>query len=611
MTAHLLQIAIGPVQELIERARRTRDLWFGSYLLSEISKAAARSIKPEEGKLIFPWSDSDLSQISVANIIVAELYDKADPGTVAAAAKAAMLGSWRQDFADPVFKEYQAVIRHAPEKNIWKDQVDDIFEFYAAWVPFDPGNPDKDHYKKQRERLGRLMAGRKNCRDFLPAKGRDGVPKSSLDGLRETVLKDDEVEPWPEKTRRRLRVRTGEQLDVLGLVKRTASDDEDKPVSHRHYPSVSRVAADPWLRGIAKMDEGRQTLERLRQRCAGLRGARLLHAIDVRDFPQYDLFPYEGSVLYRTRHHELEEELSDREEDFTPLFEAMRAGLSIVERTARDAGLGAEPDPYVAVIVADGDRMGKAISSLQTPGEHRAFSNHLATFAQMAKGVVQVHQGVLVYSGGDDVLAFAPVDRCLSCARELYELFRKTMRPALPDRVKDDELPTLSVGAAIGHFLENLEDLLAFGRAAEKHAKKGKPERNALAVHLHKRGGAPVAIRKQWEHRLDLSVAKYASWFRDGLMSNRIPYELHRLADLYDDWPADTRKDAIRKDAVRVIEKKRPGGEKTQQMQEIRAEVERCVTKADDLREFARELLVARQFAVALRQSGAPKEAKP
>src|ERR1043165_4294037 len=139
------------------------------------------------------------------------------------------------------------------------------------------------------------------------------------------------------------------------------------------------------------------------------------------------------------------------------------------------------------------------------------------------------------------------------------------MRPALPNRVKDDDLPTLSVGVAIGHFLENLEDLLAFGRAAEKHAKKGKPERNALAVHLHKRGGAPVMIRKLWEHRLDLSVAKYAGWFRENVMSNSIPYELNRLADLYDDWAADTLKDAIRKDAVRVIEKKRPGGETTKE----------------------------------------------
>jgi CRISPR-associated protein Cmr2 len=38
MTSHLLQLSVGPVQELIAAAQRTRDLWFGSFLLSEISK---------------------------------------------------------------------------------------------------------------------------------------------------------------------------------------------------------------------------------------------------------------------------------------------------------------------------------------------------------------------------------------------------------------------------------------------------------------------------------------------------------------------------------------------------------------------------------------------
>ena len=41
--------------------------------------------------------------------------------------------------------------------------------------------------------------------------------------------------------------------------------------------------------------------------------------------------------------------------------------------------------------------------------------------------------------------------------------------------------------------MENLEDLLDYGRAAEKAAKE--PDRDGLAVHLHKRGGAPIRVR--------------------------------------------------------------------------------------------------------------------
>ncbi|VVB63950.1 CRISPR-associated protein [uncultured archaeon] len=54
MTGYLYVLSIGPVQDFIAAARRTRDLWFGSHLLSEISKAAAKEITKSGGLLIFP-----------------------------------------------------------------------------------------------------------------------------------------------------------------------------------------------------------------------------------------------------------------------------------------------------------------------------------------------------------------------------------------------------------------------------------------------------------------------------------------------------------------------------------------------------------------------------
>jgi CRISPR-associated protein Cmr2 len=253
--------------------------------------------------------------------------------------------------------------------------------------------------------------------------------------------------------------------------------------------------------------------------------------------------------------------------------------------------------------------MGKAIDAIaqvNDPDKHRDFSRELSKFATDAEGIVREHHGVLIYSGGDDVLAFVPVDWVLKCARRLYEAFERTMQEAL--KGIEVKRPTLSVGVAIGHFLENLEDLLAYGRAAEKAAKQ--PNRDGLAVHLHKRGGVPVKVRKQWVHRLDLSVEQYASWFLDGAISGRTPYELHRLADVYEEWKDEaTLAEAIRCDAIRVIDKKRPGGP-TSQMEAIRNEMKR-VSKPEDLREFARELLIARQLASVLRQGGSPWEVKP
>jgi CRISPR-associated protein Cmr2 len=223
--SHLIAISVGPVQEFIAAARRTRDLWFGSYLLSEISKAVAQSVQDHGGRLIFPHPETDLTsgddQVNVANVILAEL-PTGEPKTITTEAKRAAETCWHR-FADEAYTAALKIIR--PE--VWYDQVEDVIEFYAAWVPA------TSDYRTDRQKLMRLLAGRKNLRDFLPAQGRDqGLPKSSLDGQRATVLQRRKKFPS------QYRIREGEQLDVVGLVKRQAGGS-------RPYPSVSRVAADP------------------------------------------------------------------------------------------------------------------------------------------------------------------------------------------------------------------------------------------------------------------------------------------------------------------------------------------------------------------------------
>ena len=91
---HLLVFSIGPVQEFIAAARRTRDLWFGSEMLSEVSRAAAGVIG--DGRLIFPSSIDPRLAPSVANVILAELGDGDDPRKVAELAREAAVKVWEQ-----------------------------------------------------------------------------------------------------------------------------------------------------------------------------------------------------------------------------------------------------------------------------------------------------------------------------------------------------------------------------------------------------------------------------------------------------------------------------------------------------------------------------------
>ena len=103
--AHLLLISIGPVQDFIAQARRSRDLWFGSHLLSELSRAVARALA-DETKLIFPALEKDDEElapcdhpirpktdkplVAVANKILTEVPDGVDAPAQAKKARCAV-----------------------------------------------------------------------------------------------------------------------------------------------------------------------------------------------------------------------------------------------------------------------------------------------------------------------------------------------------------------------------------------------------------------------------------------------------------------------------------------------------------------------------------------
>ena len=91
-------------------------------------------------------------------------------------------------------------------------------------------------------------------------------------------------------------------------------------------------------------------------------------------------------------------------------------------------------------------------------------------FAKAAKPIVEgeIGHGCVVYTGGDDVLAFLPVDTCIATARALHEKFGEL----LGNSTEAGKTPTLSVGIAIVHSLDPLEDILNYGRDAEHAAKK-------------------------------------------------------------------------------------------------------------------------------------------
>lgn len=481
---HLLLVTIGPVQDFIAQARRTRDLWFGSHALSELARAAARSLADQGARLVFPALDRGHAELrecdepiredgqpplSIANKILAEVGH--EPEALADAARKAVMERWDR-IAARVKKKFKECL--APDIDyIWNEQIGEIIEFYATWAPLSGGS---DGYGQARAAVERALAGRKMLRDFVPWQhDRKGAPKSSLDGARVSVLDDNRNRG----AFSRLRISTGEQLDAVGLVKRGGFSPEQ-------FVPLMNIAAAPWL--IDARNKCPDRLDELAQECERIGLNRI-----TRELPVIADFAHDASVFYRDRWRSLLEELGTKEDP-------RNWGGKHIEPILK---LNGSPSSYVACLVADGDRMGKTLDALAEAETHRQFSHALSEFPKRARDIVESkqHLGALIYAGGDDVLAFMPVATAIGCAHELKTAFEKIMGGALTNKEalggKSVELPTLSVGIGVGHVLDAMGDLLDLGRTAEKAAKKA--GRNALAIVFDKRSGG----RREWAARWD------------------------------------------------------------------------------------------------------------
>jgi hypothetical protein len=173
---YLFQVSIGPVQSFIASARRTRDLAFGSWLLSELSKAAALQIAEDNGleSLIFPAPESKESlgpgtSLNVANKIVALVQQS--PDTLGQLVHKAVLKRLK-GIKEEAYKKV-----HLTDYSQADAQINDLVEFMWVAYPY-----DEKKYAEIRQLLEGLMAARKNTRNFAPVTWGSNQPKSSIDG---------------------------------------------------------------------------------------------------------------------------------------------------------------------------------------------------------------------------------------------------------------------------------------------------------------------------------------------------------------------------------------------------------------------------------------------
>ena len=583
---YLMAISVGPVQDFIAAARKTRDLWYGSTMLSDVSRAVANSVQNQPGaELIFPHESavatgSSDDAVPVANIILVRLSSpEKTPKEISDDARRAAEKLLQARHRTALAEIDGAVRAGLIDTDLFQAQVDSFLEFYSAWLPL----PSDDAYGGARERLMLLLAGRKALREFNQppplTSEQFGRPKSMLDPSRESILDHEQERPHlHDDLRGRLKSETAEHLDGISMIKRVSSSER--------FASVSRVAVDPFIRRIKDDDEQGindpwvlDTLISLADKLGDTNDVERFSSAFNPNLKQYEDFPFDTQLFYVDEHA-----LSQEVKDSTELTNQARS----FQRRVR--ALPYDPPAYYAVLVADGDRMGKIIGDMQEIELHRDFSSQLVAFAKRALKIVVEHRGLPIYTGGDDVLAFLPLDQAIECANAL--------RRAFPDEVRTPEgIPdvTMSAGLAIGHYREPLYLMLARGRDAERRAKDAGRNRLAVALHTRSGGGDTLTVVHNWKKdEPAVRWARWVDWHRQDLFPRRAGYELRALAQLAETAPLDA--DAFAKELARLLKRKEPGGE-TIADEQIRTITDLANGSPANLRRLADELQIAHRLA--------------
>jgi CRISPR-associated protein Cmr2 len=567
---------IGPVQDFIKTARRSRDLWYGSWMLSELSKAAAKEIG--NTNLVFPAPSkaSDLdkeSPLNVANKIVATVQIE-NPKEFGQEIKKAVQTRLKE-MRDAAFDKVRG---NLDTKERAEKQVDDLLEFYWVAVPL---LNDKD-YEKVRDRAEMLLAARKNTRNFAQMEGAN-KPKSSLDGKLESVIHKDAYPEANAKAKERIlkakslydryRARAGEQLSGVDLMKRLGEPTQGEGVPKFH--STSHFAALPFMR----------MLERKIPINADDFLKKIYVAYEEKGWKLADTST-DGSLLYESRIT-----------DIVPTKDAIKGLREALSKIFDDHKVTKRPAPYYALLLADGDNMGKVIDNQTKREQHRSLSEKLSKFAITVPKTIEEHEGTTIYAGGDDILAYLPLHTALKCVKVLDEKFQKALKDF---ETKDGKKPTLSAGLVIAHHLTPLADVLEMARSAEKKA-KDVDGKNGLAILSSKRSGEDKLIAGKivaLSERLE-TMTKY---HRQKSISKGTAYELQKLHHIFVDPKL---RDALQQEALRIVERKRESGSDKKIKEKVLTQFTNWLADQRlSVGELALEIMIATSFASAQEMAG-------
>jgi len=522
-----LHFSLGPVQGFVAQARRTRDFWAGSFILSYLAGQAMLVVIENKGKMIIPAVNDDSEKITdqlllaiqqrknghsvseapeiatLPNRFQAEVPDGFDPAVCEEAVRLA----WKE-LADNVWQAYLQPVAHLGRntREIWERQINGFWEI--IWVTGeDPA----------------LLDRRKNWRTQVPPV-EPGDKCTLMGSMQELsgylrIRERKQQENFWEALRRHaggFNLAEDERLCAIALVKRLFPLVAEKNLWRvpQLYPSTPYLAAVPWVEKVClnKPEEARQYAAKAASlagisreypdRIICLKDALKKHP-ETRDFASLN-----GNCFFSFSldNPNLWSDGQDTEN-------AARLRKELKERLKE---LGQPAAPFFAMLVMDGDRLGALLREYRDCPEK--ISSALHKFSRQVKRIVEKeHNGITVFAGGDDVLALFPACRALPAALQLREAYAGSFAGSGVTAGKG----TISGAIVYAHFTTPLTAVYREAHRLLDDVAKEETGRDSLAVAVWKGAGNALTWSAPWDIVKEGSLGYLVESFRGADRKNK------------------------------------------------------------------------------------------
>lgn len=486
MSAHdprdLVVVALSGVQRFITESRTTVDLRSASQIVAHLAVEAVRHLHGTHGaRIVFPsLNDGRVRGVDdgMPNRIVA-LIPEGQGAKAASATKERLVEVWEGWVAE-VFGQPMHAIPGWP---------------VVQWVsvPAEVGP-----YPVQWSRAQRALAERKTVRDFAQ-------PWDTPEELCTLSPRWRSVPP-PAAVQQHMKHMADEKLAAANWVKRLWHR-RTRAGRSAGFPSTNAMASSPYRTEVLRLWESDP---RIPEAVADLRlcaeelgedpvGERPLdHLPRIAGSEDADWIRGRGSrwVFPASWHLDALAREFKRKRDDPAFVRTVRDGWSATRGLADIMSQhGVDPlSSHLAVLVQDLDSMGRHLSGKKAHpdkeplevGEesHTGVSRALSRVAADQRAAITAAGGVVVYAGGDDLLALIPAATALDAARACQE--------TLPSA-----LPYASTGLLFFHHDSSLSQ--ALGRAQDLlDLAKEQPDKHSLGVGFVRHSGAHARCVLPW-----------------------------------------------------------------------------------------------------------------